>query len=258
MPLPVMGTHYARALTDERQSGERKRDPVRCKLYDARGSAARSGVPSTHVMSEVIYLRQKEKPPPFSYLLSDQEPSLQINTVFGNVLPGSCLSYQLQDFGRPKTNFVVNFEMKEREEIRALKCTEFPDIPMITSGMLTPFIVNDIIINNNTHSSAKQFIVENLIVDLKEAQALEKRTVLQGQGECTAEWISEHQHRITASNFGKILFRKQTPSESMLKNIFISKDLSNVKAIAHGKAKEKVARTIYAKQMQKGTKFPGI
>ena len=30
-----MGTHYARAETD--RCGERKKDPVRCKLYDARG-----------------------------------------------------------------------------------------------------------------------------------------------------------------------------------------------------------------------------
>ena len=37
----------------------------------------------------------------------------------------------------------------------------------------------------------------------------------------------------------------------MLKSIFVPKDLSNVRAIAHGKAKEKLAMTIYAKQMQK-------
>ena len=36
-PLPVMGTHYARAETD--RCGKRKREPVRCKLYDARGPA---------------------------------------------------------------------------------------------------------------------------------------------------------------------------------------------------------------------------
>ena len=35
----------------------------------------------------------------------------------------------------------------------------------------------------------------------------------------------------------------------MLKSIFCAKDLSNVRAIAHGKGKEKIARTIYAKKM---------
>ncbi|RMX55208.1 hypothetical protein pdam_00024582 [Pocillopora damicornis] len=34
-PMPVMGTHYARAATD--RSGEWNRDPVKCKLYKARG-----------------------------------------------------------------------------------------------------------------------------------------------------------------------------------------------------------------------------
>ena len=53
------------------------------------------------------------------------------------------------------------------------------------------------------------------------------------------------------SDFGKILYRKQRPSESMLKNLFTSRDLFNVKAIAHGKSKEKVARTIYSKKMQR-------
>ena len=42
----------------------------------------------------------------------------------------------------------------------------------------------------------------------------------------------------------------------MLKSIFEPKDLGNVKAICHGKKKEKLARTIYAKNMQK--KVPGF
>ena len=37
----------------------------------------------------------------------------------------------------------------------------------------------------------------------------------------------------------------------MLKNIFKPRDLSNVKSISHGKQKEKVAKTIYNKKMQK-------
>ena len=34
----------------------------------------------------------------------------------------------------------------------------------------------------------------------------------------------------------------------MLKSIFCPEDLSNVRAISHGKGKEKVARTIYARK----------
>ena len=34
-PMLIMGTHYARAVTDK--DGTRKRKPVTAKLYDARG-----------------------------------------------------------------------------------------------------------------------------------------------------------------------------------------------------------------------------
>jgi hypothetical protein len=59
-------------------------------------------------MRHVGLLKQRDKPPPFSYLLSDQEASLTVNTVFGNMPLGSCLAYQMQDFGRPNTVFIIN------------------------------------------------------------------------------------------------------------------------------------------------------
>ena len=86
-PLPVMGTHYARAETDREE--ERKRAPVRCKLNDARVPAQRKGLRMHH-------------------LLSNQEPGLLMNTIFRNVPLGTCLTYQLQDFGLPNTTFVCN------------------------------------------------------------------------------------------------------------------------------------------------------
>lgn len=55
---------------------EMEKDPVRCKLYDARGPALRCGLQRQHVMDQVVHLSQKETSPPFSYLLSDQEPGL--------------------------------------------------------------------------------------------------------------------------------------------------------------------------------------
>ena len=97
-PKPVAGTHYARAATDRR--GEQNRDPVKCKLYEARGPGLRQ-VDMQHVLSKVEILRTKNKPPPFSYLLSDQEPTIKVNAVFGNAPLGSPLAYQLHDFGRP-------------------------------------------------------------------------------------------------------------------------------------------------------------
>ena len=74
-PMPVMGTHYARAETD--RDGNRKRDPVKCKLYEARAPAAREGLSMQHVMDNVERMRLQSKVPPFAYLLSDQEPSVR-------------------------------------------------------------------------------------------------------------------------------------------------------------------------------------
>ena len=67
------------------------------KLYDARSPVIRKGLLMCHVMEQVDNLRRKEIPPPFSYSLSDQEPSLLMNIVFVNVPLGACLAYQLQE-----------------------------------------------------------------------------------------------------------------------------------------------------------------
>ena len=123
-PMPVMGTQFARAETDRDQ--KRSRDPIRCKLYEARGPPIRSGFSSEHVARHVGLLSNRDKPPPFSYLLSDQEPSLVINTVFGNVTLGSCLAYQMLDFGRSNTVFVSNAQriVNPCNDL----CTSFPNL----------------------------------------------------------------------------------------------------------------------------------
>ena len=58
-PIPVMGTHYTKAATD--RSGERNRDLVKCKLYEARGPKLRQ-VDVQHVLSNVEMMRIKNKP----------------------------------------------------------------------------------------------------------------------------------------------------------------------------------------------------
>ena len=103
-PLPIMATHYAKSATDKTPDTHKK-DLVGCKLYDARAPFSRQSMGRETVMTEVNYLKGKDTKPPFSYLLEDQELSMQINTVFGNMPLDSCLSYQLQNFGRPRTDF---------------------------------------------------------------------------------------------------------------------------------------------------------
>ena len=63
-----------------------------------------------------------------------------------------------------------------------------------------------------------------IIFQPNEAHVLEKSTVLQGESEL---WLSENAKRITASKFGKVLFRQQQKPEAMLRNIFCNKSLPN-------------------------------
>ena len=122
-----MGTHYGRAATDRSGKKEGNRDPVKCKLYEARGTGLR--VDMQHVLSNVEMMRIKNKPPQFSYLLSDQEPTIKVNTVFGNVPLGSPLAYQLQDFGRPNTKFHCNRVRGATLAATATPCMSLHDLP---------------------------------------------------------------------------------------------------------------------------------
>ena len=194
------------------------------------------------VMKEVTVLQSKPKAPPFSYLLAVQNPSLMVNIVFGNVMAGPVLSYQLQDIGKPKTKFFTTRATPDILPALVInECSRFPDIPVVE--------MNGVVLDlSSVPRELAKFFCQNVLISKSDATALEKRTVLQGE---STEWLNEHHKRITASSFGKVLFRVQRPSESMLKGMFKSKDSSNVRSIAHGKAKEKVARTIYSNKMQK-------
>ena len=78
---------------------------------------------------------------------------------------------------------------------------------------MTPLDLNELQVLDQTDMI--DFFIDHIVIDLKEVHALERRTVLQGE---SAEWIDQHNYRLTASNFGKVYFRVQRPSESMLKS----------------------------------------
>jgi len=171
------------------------------------------------VIDQVVYLNQKETPPPFSYLLSYQKPGLLIKTLFGNLPLGACLAYQPQDYGRPNTTFLTNYsEGTSPRDSSVPRCLEFPDIAQVD---VAPFDLNEIQALDQTDST--DFFAHHVLIDLKEAHALERRTVSQGE---SAEWLDQHNYRLTTSNFGKVYFRVQRPLEAMLKNIFQAKDLT--------------------------------
>ena len=177
----------------------------------------------------------QEQTPPFSYLLSGQEPTIKVNTVFGNVPLGSPLAYQLQDFGRPNTKFNFNRVRGAPLAATATPCMSFPDLPFFPNSQAVQlFNTNELRpITNLDFDTSRDFFQLNLSLDLAEAQALEKRTVLQGE---LKEWLEQHRVHLTASNFGKVFQRVHRPSEAMVKSLFANKDLSKVRAIAHGKA----------------------
>ena len=167
-PLPIMATHYARSATDNAPDNHKK-DPVSCKLYDARAAFARQSMGRETIMTEVNYLKGKDKKPSFSYLLEDQEPSMQINTAFGNMPLGSCLSYQLQDCGRPGTTFFSTRNIVT--PANSLQCSGYPDIPIILPGQ-TAYDFGELA--ENFASYCRNYLS-------MEAHNMEKRTVLQGE-----------------------------------------------------------------------------
>ena len=103
------------------QGGNRKRPPVSCKLYDAR---------SKRIIDE---LAKSLKPPPFSYLLSDQEASSLINTVIGNVPLGFYLGYQLFDKKKSQTVFNVDRPVEKMVANPGARIEPFPDLPLANS-----------------------------------------------------------------------------------------------------------------------------
>ena len=75
-PLPVMGTHYARSETD--RNGERLRDPVRCKLYDARGPALSKTVAILFASCTAIPCWQAR---PVNSCLQSTEDEILVNSI---------------------------------------------------------------------------------------------------------------------------------------------------------------------------------
>lgn len=69
------------------------------------GQKKKIGWKPERVLDLCSKLVKEHKPPPFSYLLSDQETSSGINTVIGNVPLGSYLGYQLFDKKKTQTTF---------------------------------------------------------------------------------------------------------------------------------------------------------
>lgn len=238
---PVMKCNFAQASTD--QVGKRKRPPVSCKLYDARSRKIKKmGWKPETVLNLCSRLANTERPPPFSYLLSDQEASSIINTVMGNVPLGSYLGYQLFDKKKSQTIFNVDRPVEKMVVNTDSRIQPFPDLPLPNSNdTFTPPILDQPQID----------ILKNVTTDLAKSHEIEMKTVRQS---LEPEWMVQRSMRLTASNFGKVTKRKRPPTEAFLRNIFIPKDLSNVSSIRHGRQQELTTRSLYSRKMQKKCK----
>ena len=137
------------------QGGKRKRPPVSCKLYDARSKRIKKmGWKPEIVLNICNELAKSLKPPPFSYLLSDQEASSLINTVIGNVPLGFYLDYQLFDKKKSQTVFNVDRPVEKMVANPGARIEPFPDLPLanLNKSFIPPVLdqpQNDVIKKNS-------------------------------------------------------------------------------------------------------------
>ena len=138
------------------------------------------------------------------------------STPFGSMPTGSPLSYQLKSRTQnPPSSAKKQPPTPDTTQKRHV----FPSLPMSSrQDYCDP--------KGSTHP-----------VSLKDAQALEQRTV--GQAACD-EWKAVHQYTLTASNFRRIC-HSSAGKDTLLKSLFDGGDITNLPAIQHGKAKEPVA-----------------
>ena len=71
----------------------------------------------------------------------------------------------------------------------------------------------------------------------------ELELVTRQQSDCK-EWFQARRHRLTASNFGKVIKRKSAPSEKFLTSLFNAKEISAA-PLDYGKRHEKSAKAKY-------------
>lgn len=242
-PDPVMKCVFTKSGYEHDK--KRKREAVSCKLYDARRKNLRKSFTSTSVMNICNVLSQQDRPPPFSYLLSDQEYCSTVKSVFGEVPVGSALGYQLKDEGNSSISFTCSLSNHSVNAVTSNSTMledqcHFPNLPILR------------IKNNNDYVSSqseeeKLFVKEFLSVDINKAWNLQTTTISQTQSK---EWHLERRYRLTASNFGRILIRKKEPTDKFLSALFQSKIIS-VPSVLHGQKNEYKARELYAKQLKK-------
>lgn len=131
--------------------------------------------------------------PSFSYLLSDQEYSSTVHTVFGNHPLGSTLYYQLTDL-----------YFQDQTALCPHLTNIYRKLLLFQKSQILTYVSNHLL-----HLNRILLKVHINLNRLGFFRAQENR------------WRQETEIRLTASNFGKVLYTKKEPSESFLKSIYL-------------------------------------
>lgn len=102
-------------------------------------------------------------------------------------------------------------------------------------------------LDKEQYDEAKETFLQNLVKTKEERDAIEKATVLQRD---SSEWLELRRNMITASNFGKIINKKETTGPSIVKSLLYKTDLSHVASIRHGIDHEKIALDQLSEELQ--------
>ena len=209
---------FAKATTDRQQ---RKRDPVLCRLYDARAKKSRRMTSDEALDSMGKALKSRSRNIPFSYILDDRDYSMK-ESLFGDIPDGSPLSYQLQDYHTMVYSFEAYLPLPVQEQ-NDDNIASFPSLP-------TKFGEPTIQVTEDVFSKDIMDLVQSLSLDMKKCSELESLTVTQSENPL---WYSSRARRLTSSKFGDVINRKSVPSSAFVRNTFQSKDLCNIRPIAH-------------------------
>lgn len=94
-------------------------------------------------------------------------------------------------------------------------------------------------LDEDTLKMAKDTFIQNLMKTEEQRKEVEKRTILQSE---SGEWLELRRSMLTASNFGKIVKRKETNTcQNTVKNLLYKPNIQNVSSISHGRKYEKIA-----------------
>ena len=133
-------------------------------------------------MNVCTVLENNNKAPPFSYILSDQENTSKINTVFGNVPVWAFLGYQLQDSKKKSTEFKFSRNINEilQEPLQLDPSAHFPDLPLVPNDC-------SLDLNSIPGTESVKAVMKKVTVTYAEAKVIHQLTVHQA---LSTEWVN--------------------------------------------------------------------